>query len=436
MAEGGVIVIERADDASASAAAPAFAVDRRDPAPCEGDWTFQRLLGPLSVEAFCRDYWGRHPLLVRGGGDDFYPSLVTLAEIERLLAIPRVLEDRMISLRNKGDSASWAPSTVGEIYHRMRRGSSLQLRKMERFLPPQAPLSALYRDLQLALQHPGVSISCFITPPRAELLGAHHDETEIFTLQVAGRKRWRLFHKVSAEARGYCAPETLDRPEREFVLGPGDLFYNPRGHVHEVVSEDELSLSIPIVVGPTTWKNLLLQLVERLGSRPEFREALPAGAILRPDAASHLAEGVAARAALIAAEAAGLDAAGLVEAAATELLAGLGTPATDHVSHSLDGERIDADTLLVTRHGDAYRVGVRDSRAVLTTGGGDVLEGPGSIAPALRAIMARRAPVAAGALHDSLSPEARLVLARRLVKFGALAPATRHPDERPTAAPP
>ncbi len=417
-----LIVMERARRPSASAA-PVFAVDRPCSKPLTApDRTFRSLLGPVSVETFCRDYWGRHPLLVRGGSDDFVTSLISLSQVEELLAIPRVFEQGLVSLRAKGDSASLAPSAVGDIYARMRQGASLQFRKMERFLPPQSPLRLLYRDMLLALQHPGVSISGFVTPPGTELLGAHHDETDVFTLQVAGRKRWRLFDTISTEGRGNYAPDALGEPEHDFVLSPGDVLYHPRGCIHEVVCEDSLSFSIPIVFDPITWKTLLHQLVERLGDRPEFIEALPAGAILQPDAARHLSDGVAMRAALIAAEAATLDPSVLIDAAATEFLRGLEAPAGPHVVHALNDDGITERTKLVTRHGRAWHVSIREHQAVLTLSGGDVFQGPSSIAPALRAIMGRHEPIAAGELHDSLSAPARLLLARKLVQLGALAP--------------
>jgi ribosomal protein L16 Arg81 hydroxylase len=407
-------------DGSSAAAAPAFVAGRAEHTGC--DWTFGRLLGQVSVETFHRDYWGRHPLLIRGGGADFFASLITLAHVEELLAIPRVFDERMVSVRAKGESVSLAPSTVGDIYERMHQGASLQFRKMERFLPAQAPLRLLYRDMLLALQHPGVSISGFVTPPGTELLGAHHDETDVFTLQVAGRKRWRLFHTISAESGGSHPPEALGAPEHDFVLGPGDVLYHPRGCIHEVVCEDELSFSIPIVIEPVTWKTLLHQLIDRLGNRPEFLESLPSGTILEADGATRLADGMAMRTALIAAEAAKLQATTLIDAAATEFLRGLGAPAPTHVVHALNDGVITETTTLVTRHGDAWHVSVRDDDAILTLGGGDVLKGPGSIAPALRAIMRRREPIIAGELDASLSPPARLLLARKLVRLGALAP--------------
>jgi hypothetical protein len=293
---------------------------------------------------------------------------------------------------------------------------------MERFLPARAPLSLLYRDTVLALQHPGVSVSCFITPPGAELLGAHHDETDVFTLQLAGRKRWRLYRMVSATAAGSHPLEQLGAPELEFVLEPGDVLYNPRGRIHEVVCEGALSFSIPIVIEPLLWRSLLQQLVNRLGNRPEFLESLPAGILLEADAAARLGEGAARRAAMIAAEAARLDPAALADAAATEFLRGLGAPPSGHVVPALAADDVDEGTMLVTRHGGAWHVGVHEDRAILTLGGGDVLKGPSDIAPALRAIMSRREPIAAGDLDASLAPPARLVLARRLVRLGALAP--------------
>lgn len=410
----------------ARAAAPPFEVWRTEAE--EGEWTFQRLLGPVSVDAFACDYWGRGPLLVRGGGEAFYNSLITLAEIEALLGIPAILEQGMVSLRAKGEPHSLAPESVGHVYRRLGEGASLQFRKMERFLPAGSPLARLYRDVQLKLQHPGVSLSCFVTPPGAELLGAHFDETEVFTLQIAGRKRWRFFAEHVPEGRGPF-PGQLGEPVQDVVLGPGDLLYHPRGQVHEVTCEGETSFSVPIVIDPLTWRTLLDQLVERLESRPEFIEALPADALLGEGACTRLAEGLAQRAALIAAEAAKLDVQALANRNAQTLLAGLGAAPGPQVQAVMAADAVDAMTPLLPRHGDAWTVAIRDGRAVLTLGGGDMLKMPAEVAPALRAIMARSKAAPAGSLHPSLSEQASVTLARRLVRAGALAPAEPEPTD-------
>ncbi len=403
-----------------SATIPPFEVRSDGLLPPDAAWTFERLLGPVSFDTFSDHYWAKHPLLVRGSPDRAFRSLITPADIESMLAIPGILQEQMVSMRGKGDKMSLAPANIGELYRLFRLGSWLQFRKMERFLPPDSPLNQLYRDLQLSLGHPGVSISCFFSPPGSEQIGPHHDATEIFTLQVAGRKKWKFFHRVDAEDRAACDPATLGPPTREFELEPGDFLYQPRGLVHEVVCGDALSVSIPIIVEPVAWKDLLYLLVERLRHRPEFLEALPAGALLRPDAAERLANGIASRAAAIAREASSIDPAAFADAAGVRVLSGLGAPLGGHVAGLLAEREIGPRSLLRTRHGDAWQAHVRDGNAYLTVGGGETLKGPSAILPALRAIMTRNAPTEAGALHESLTEASSLLLARELVRIGAL----------------
>jgi len=224
--------------APVSATARPFEVRRGGDLPAGAAWTFKRLLGPVFFDTFRESYWAKHPLLVRGSPDRAFRSLIEPRDIEAMLAIPGILGEQMVSMRGKDDKMSLAPANMGELYRLFRQGSWLQFRKMERFLPPDSPLTHLYRDLQLSLGHPGVSISCFFSPPGSEQIGPHYDAVEIFTLQVAGRKRWRFFHRVDAEDRAACDPATLGAPTREFELGPGDFLYQPRGLVHEVICAD------------------------------------------------------------------------------------------------------------------------------------------------------------------------------------------------------
>jgi len=412
--------MHEAPRAAVSSTVPPFEVRRGDLSPPDAAWTFEWLLGSVPVDTFREVYWAKHPLLVRGSPDHAFRSLIAPKDIESMLAIPSVLQEKMISMRGRGDKISLAPASISELYRLFRLGSWLQFRKMERFLPSDSPLSQLYRDLQIVLGHPGVSISCFFSPPGSEQIGPHYDATEIFTLQVAGRKRWRFFHRVDAEERAACDAASLGSPTAEFELGPGDFLYQPRGLVHEVICGDTLSVSIPLIVEPVAWKDLLYLLVEHLRHRPEFLEALPAGILLRPDAADRLAEGIAERAVAIAREASSIDADAFADAAGARVLAGLGAPLGGHVAGLLSERNIGPRTLLRTRHGGAWQAHIRDDNAFLTVGGGDSLKGPSSILPALRAIMTRNAPAEAGALHESLTEPSSLILARELVRIGAL----------------
>ncbi|OLP83380.1 Bifunctional lysine-specific demethylase and histidyl-hydroxylase NO66 [Symbiodinium microadriaticum] len=68
---------------------------------------------------------------------------------------------------------------------------------------------------------------------------AHHDEVEVFMLQLEGAKRWRLHRCPKGPLpRSYCwdyKEEELGPPLMELVLEAGDLLYLPRGTVHKAL---------------------------------------------------------------------------------------------------------------------------------------------------------------------------------------------------------
>ena len=103
--------------------------------------------------------------------------------------------------------------------------------------------------------------------PARMRVGLHYDATEIFTLQLAGHKRWRFFHQRRSRDPRTLRPRTLGSSTREFVLEPETFFIVPRGIVHEVMADDALSVSIPIIVQPVAWKELLFA-AGRASARP------------------------------------------------------------------------------------------------------------------------------------------------------------------------
>lgn len=122
---------------------------------------------------------------------------------------------------------------------------------------------------------------------------AHLDWNENFTLQLRGRKRWRvaaardgfLPHPVTNWVVGDPAPLHSDAtrmparmPENasEFVLEPGALLYVPRGLLHQVSSVDEAeSLSLNLSFPPAPWAVVLCTLLSSgLLEDPAFREGL------------------------------------------------------------------------------------------------------------------------------------------------------------------
>lgn len=321
--------------------------------------------------------------------------------------------------------------SLGEMYRDIRQGASLQLREMERFLAPDAPLRQLFGDMVATLQHPGNSISCFVTPPDCELLGPHHDETEIFTLQISGSKRWKLFHRVMAHDPGIYDREELDEPAHEFTLGPGDVLYHPRGQVHEVICEDSTSFSVAIVITPMTWRLLLDQILDAVRHDYEFIEQLPASVMLAPNAEEKLEETVREKLAYLVSRIAEQDAGAFVRSAGRDLMKHLSPPSTPHIERSIQAPRLDLDSVLYSRVGDRYLLCLEGDKVLLTVAGGDALQMPAVLHQAMHQVLTEKGAFRVSDMPDALSESSKIVLARRLVDIGVLSFASSHTDSMP-----
>ncbi len=131
----------------------------------------------------------------------------------------------------------------------------------------------------LFASHPGNMTAC------------HFDHIENFTIQLRGKKTWRIAKNASfanctvnysvAAARAHheelwlYAPQPLPgempEPYEEVVLHPGSVLYVPRGYWHEVVSSgDDQSLSLLIAFPALTWTDAVLPALRTLLLRREM----------------------------------------------------------------------------------------------------------------------------------------------------------------------
>ena len=382
------------------------------------------LLGPLSTEQFARRCWGRQPLHVRRAEREFFASLLSLSSIERQLSQAEFFERQAITAPRLEYGAPDPPvASLGDLQQRLQLGSSVRLRRMERWLSPSEPLMRLGRCLELELQHPLSSISCYITPSNAVGLGPHHDETEIFTLQVSGRKRWRLYHRVNDARPGLHRREELGEPAQDLLLEPGELLYLPRGWIHDVTN-DEPSFSLTLVFDPIRWNDMLALLLSRLQAAgqldPTLGEPLPAGELLRARPSDAFVDAFHQRIRSLRAALDELTPELLAAEAARELLERLPLPPQPGRSCLLELEALSLDTLLEKRPGIAYRLLEDSGRITLLLSGGYRVQMNAKAAPALRAITAQEGPFRIRQMPHGLSDPAKLALARQLVGAGLL----------------
>ncbi|MCU1615444.1 MAG: Cupin 4 family protein, partial [Frankiales bacterium] len=165
-------------------------------------------------------------------------------------------------------------------------GGTVVLQGLHRLWPP---LIEFADQLAADLGHP-TQVNAYITPPSSRGFSAHYDVHDVFVLQIAGEKRWRIHEPVLADPlrtqpwndrAGEVAAAAEGEPVIDEVLHPGDALYLPRGFLHAATALEGISAHLTVGVHPVTrWAaaEAALDLVRRAAAGdPELRRSLPLG---------------------------------------------------------------------------------------------------------------------------------------------------------------
>lgn len=187
------------------------------------------LLGGLSAAAFMRRHWQKKPLAIRAACADPLPGI----DRERLFALAGQddVESRLVrragrrwSLRNGPIGARALPSVATPGWTLLVQGVDLHDDAAHRLL----------RRFRFVADARLDDVMCSWASDRGGV-GPHVDSYDVFLLQVAGRRRWRVGRAGNARLRDDVPLRMLAgfAPSQEFLLGPGDMLYLPPGWAHD-----------------------------------------------------------------------------------------------------------------------------------------------------------------------------------------------------------
>jgi uncharacterized RmlC-like cupin family protein len=364
---------------------------------------------------FAGEHWARAPLYRPGSDAAAYADLFSLGDVDHILSstTPRYPAFRIVKDGRQLDPRSYTrsgrvggqpvddladPAGVYELFH---GGATIVLQSLHRFWPP---LARLARDLELALTHP-VQVNAYITPPASRGLGVHHDEHDVFVLQVYGHKRWDV-HDPDGE------------PEDRLIvaeLAPGDCLYIPQRFPHAAWTAATASVHLTVGVVPTTWADVLRRAVISVVEDALSGEPLPAGFAADPAA---LTAGVAEQLAEVRRRLDKLDPIAIAVAAADRFWSSRPPHLTGQLQQLLALEEIGEDTVVQKRPGAVCRLRQHHDRLEVLLGD-RVLQMPARLAPVMGVILASDG-LTVRDLAGHLDPSSRLVLVRRLVREGLL----------------
>ena len=259
-------------------------------------FTFDDVVRPLTTREFLRTrYRRKRPVLFRARIPRF-ASLCTWDELDAMLSSSvcrsrmRLVHDgRPVAARLwttpsfgfgwRGRSADTRQLDGGRLTALLRKGATVILNGIDGFHPPVRPVADA---IEAALGgYAGINLYASWMPTRG--FSTHWDDHDVFVLQVAGRKRWRLYGETRRaplfrDAEPAAAPREQVWSE---ALEAGDVLYVPRGWWHDARAEGGAgadgvgSLHLTCSVLPFTGLEFMTWLSGRLARHETFRRDLP-----------------------------------------------------------------------------------------------------------------------------------------------------------------
>lgn len=242
------------------------------------------LLAPTAPNTFLQDHWERQPLTVRRDQAGYFGDLLSLDDIDAVLtsAVLRVEDVQMTNAAQdvapQDYSHPGGSIDVTRLYQHFGDGSTIILPQLHFRLPRLAALCrALEHEFSARFQ-----TNVYLTPGGAQGFKQHYDSHDVFVLQIAGRKHWRLYDTpIALPLRGQgFRPDAVQPGDQTaaFTLEPGDVAYVPRGIMHDAESDDAMSLHITVGIMTRTWHDLFIEAMSGVSlADPAFRRSLPVG---------------------------------------------------------------------------------------------------------------------------------------------------------------
>ena len=304
-------------------------------------------------------------------------------------------------------------------------GSTLVLQGLHRVWPPLIDFAgALAADLG----HP-VQVNAYVTPPQNKGFSAHYDVHDVFVLQVAGEKRWRLHPPVHPDPlrdqpwhhrSAAVAEAARAEPAMDTVLRPGDALYLPRGWLHSAEALGEVSVHLTVGVHTVTRYALVEVLTALAADVPELRASLPLGVDVGDPA--RVAPDLEVTVAALTGWLASADPASVAARLRARLSGATRPEPIAPLAQVAAASTVDSGTAVRLRAGLAATLAAGGDRVVLRLPDRRISL-PASTAPALEAVLAGD-PLAVGEL-PGLDPADQVTLARRLLREAVLVPVRR-----------
>lgn len=190
-------------------------------------------LGEISPKEFLRDYWQKHPLLIRNALPGFN-GLLTRDELIQY-ACTEDVQSRLVTQKKSRWDLKHGPLSSDDFAKLPKKQWTLLVQEVNHFLPAARNLLKKF----CFIPHARLDDLMVSYAPKGGGIGPHFDSYDVFLLQGMGSRRWQ----ISAQQDDQFIPDAPLRilknffPEQEWILNTGDMLYLPPKYAHNGIAE-------------------------------------------------------------------------------------------------------------------------------------------------------------------------------------------------------
>ncbi len=206
------------------------------------------LLAGLDVRSFLSRHWQKRPLVARRALPHYENRVTREALFE--LARRDDVQSRLVRRAGRRWDVAHGPFSRRALARLPRTGWTLLVQGVEQLLPA---AQALLREFAFIPYARLDDVMVSYAPPGGGV-GPHFDSYDVFLLQLAGTRRWRVSRQRDLALVADAPLKLLRhfRPEREWRLTPGDMLYLPPQVAHDGIAVDECLTASIGFRAPTT----------------------------------------------------------------------------------------------------------------------------------------------------------------------------------------
>ncbi|QWC85738.1 cupin domain-containing protein [Nocardioidaceae bacterium] len=393
----------------------------------------------MSTAEFASTTWSRRPLLRRahelpGVG---FADLLDLDAVDELVSMrglrtpfARMAKDGQVLATTRFTGGGGAGAEIADqladdkVLAEIGSGATLVLQGLHRVWPPVVDLAG---GLARALGHP-TQVNAYVTPAQSTGFAPHYDVHDVFVLQLAGRKSWRVHEPVLVDplrdqpwdARAdEVAARAAEEPLLDVTLEPGDALYLPRGYLHAATALGEVSAHLTVGVQAVTRATVASQVLDLLGEDRELRRSLPAGVDLGDPAA--VADDLAATREALHAAVDRLEVSAVADALARHVASRVRPEPISPLAQLRAGTSVEAGTRVRVRAGLRWTAAAESDGRLAVRALGRTLRVPGAVEDGVRHLLG--GDVLTPASVPGLDEADARVLVARLLREGLVVPA-------------